>query len=774
MFAKAKIGASDPETQWGLGVGRVVEVDYEEFLITLQILVGGSGDSERVPIPLSFPGAGARHMFGALPQAGDYCVVGWMPQESSNPRNRTPVILNWIVPGVWPGREWMTTANFTNDEMDFGSEYQHDVVGGVLPRIRHKLRHMQPGSILASSSQGSDLVLDESVQLSNRRGNEFILRDQDQAAVLRALQRFDALAGTRIYSGMVQRDATFLATQMFSDGRVWDGKQVVLNGVPLSEGDLERTGQESPEGFLTPARPFGRDFDEDGNPGKTGLQFSENIDPFLFLIRGGFIDASGMAEDDLHQADAIYGGKPVYRVAAQSRKNAVLDPSIPTLTEHRLEITHTSDGRLPVTEQTDMFDADRLPDSGFEAPGGSDNAPFIEWVMGSVIGNDPFSPRGRLAYGRPLVPKIFDGDAPNPRLEPVGLAAEEGRGASPEPLENHAATLFKLNPLDNGRPTFWSVNKKGQFRGFIGGPLKENSVELALAGGLKLKVAGALQLMLDGGLSLGTKSRGSFNLVSEKGPVTIFGGGSSDGPESRGEKNDNLPAVDIVARTNMRLKATKKVFVKGAAIDVEATTTRIKGHDLIELATAKKIRTTAETLELVVTAKATEEYSGPKGFRLTNAPLHSQTYTPSAPGIVAKRVNFTFGDREERFNLGNHTTTILIGDQTYESLVGTVTLKGTTSTVEVGPTGITGTALVGNVSLSAPAGTASMTALAGVYISADAGVAIVRGALGVALSGPIYGGELGPILCAGTREPFTNLPYLTWGLGAKGHLITPG
>jgi len=772
MFAQAMIDKADSETQWGLGIGRVVEIDYEELFCTLQILVGASGDAERVPIPLTFPGAGHRHFFGTLPQVGDYCVVGWMPQESSHDRNRTPVILNWVVPGVWPGREWMTTSNFTVDEMDFGSQYEHDVVGGVLPRIRHKLRHMQPGNVVASSAQGADLVLDEGVQLANRRGNEFRLRDQDQAAILRALQRFDALAGTRTYSGMVQRDATLLATQMFSDGKVWDGKRVLLNGRPLSEGELDADSSE-PAGYLTPARVFGRKADADGNLGDTGLSFSDNIDPFLFLTRGGYTDKTGMGEDRTHQSDSVYGGKPVFRVAAQNSKNAVLDPKIPTLTEHRIEVSHTSDGRLPVTEQTDMFDADRLPPTDFEAPGGSPNTPFIEWVLGSVVGNNPFSPIGRQAYGRPLVARIFDGDIPNPRLDPVDLAVEADAGANPEPIENHSATLFQLYPLDKGRPTFWSVNKKGQLKGFIGGPAKENSVELALAGGFKFKVSGALQLMLDGELALGTKSRNSVHLVSEKGPVTIYGGGSTAGPESRGENNSDLPAVDIQARTNLRLKATKKVFLKGAAIDVEATKTRVKGHDLIELASGKNIKVNTETYEQVVSGKASEMYSGPKSFLPTNAPLHQQTYIPSYPGIVAKKVDFVYGDREETFLLGNHSTTIQIGNQTYQSTLGTVTLRGTTSSMDLGPAGITGTALAGNLSLNAHAGTASMTALAGIFISANSGVATLRGALGVALSGPIYGPDVGPILAAGSLEPFTNLPFATWGIGAKGHLVTP-
>ena len=155
----------------------------------------------------------------------------------------------------------------------------------------------------------------------------------------------------------------------------------------------------------------------------------------------------------------------------------------------------------------------------------------------------------------------------------------------------------------------------------------------------------------------------------------------------------------------------------------------------------------------------------------TNAPLHERTYAPIIPGIVCEKATYAMGDREETFWLGNHTTTILIGNMTYETKLGTWLARGVTSELSLGVMGIKGTASVGTVSLTATTGTATMTGLMGVTISAAGGLATVRGSAGVLLGGPVYGIEMGPILCAGTREPFTNLPFSTWGLGAKGHNI---
>ena len=81
--------------------------------------------------------------------------------------------------------------------------------------------------------------------------------------------------------------------------------------------------------------------------------------------------------------------------------------------------------------------------------------------------------------------------------------------------------------------------------------------------------------------------------------------------------------------------------------------------------------------------------------------------------------------------------------------------------------------LVGIVALPTTVGSASMTGLTSVTIAANAGVATVRGFLGVDLSGPIFGPDVGPILCAGSIDPLSGLPFGTFGIGAKGHNVTP-
>ena len=781
LSAKAALKRHLPESSWGLGVAKVIDIDYEELFVTLRVVMGTSDVFDHIPVPMTFPGAGSRQFFGSLPMIGDHCVVGWATQESSTPYGtRRPVILAWLVPGVWPGREWITTGEFGVHEMDMEAPKDRKMFEGTWDQIRHKLRHIQPGNIVGSSAQGSDLVLDESVMLSNRRGNEFRLRDQDQAAITRALQRFDALAGTRVYAGMVQRDSAFLTPSMISDGNLWDAKVQSLAGVPLTDDDLVEDPTAPPD-FLTPARNLRKNSLSASEAGRSVLAPDTYLDPYSFLRRGGYINEAGFATG-AGISDAIYGGKPIYRVAQQSRKNATLDADTPTLTEYRIEMTHTADGRLPVTEQTDLFDAERLPNRDPNTPPGTGtppNMPFIEWVMGSVVGNDPYTQAGRLKYGLPIVPVVFDGNKPAPRLDAATIAPN-GSTLPSTPLGDQAAYLFHLSPPTAvaGLETFWAVNKKGQLRAALGGNPKENSVEAYLNGGLKLGIGGSFQLLLDSHLELGTRGKSSLNLSAQEGPVKIYGGASLKDESATVERmsgtgrgDADLPSVDIEGQTNVWVKADKQVLVKGNEVFLNASTVGITGHEQITIDGVKNINESTENLTLSVTGKCQETYSGPKYMLPTFMPIHERTYAPLEPGLICENVLYVAGDRIETFLLGNHLTDILIGNYTTVVGVGNWSATAVSSALTMGAPGINGVAAAGFISLTATAGAVAMTGTAQASLVATAGLAIVSGTAGVNLIAPITGPDFGPILTAGSLEPFTNLPFLTWGLGAKAHNV---
>ena len=762
----------------GIGIARVLQVDYEEHFVTLRTLMGTEQEFPRVPIPITYPGAGARHFLGAMPEIGDYCIVGWLPQDSSGGEGtKTPVILSWLLGGVWPGRDWLTTADYTEDEHDGGSSRTREETRGVSDRVRHKLRHMQPGNIVASSSQGADLVLDENVHLANRRGNEFSLRDADQAVVTRALQQFTALAGSRTYAGMVQRDALRLPTTMFSDGLLWDSEVQAPGGEPVPQGELV-DNPAAADRFLTPADGFHRVV---GDTIEGALDDAGNdFDPYKFLRRGGYIDEDGIAVDSKHLNDAVYAGKNIYRILGESADNGALQSDARILTEHRIEVAHTSDGRLPVTEQTDGFDAERLPPSDPDTAGTSSNTPFIEWVLGSVVGNDPFSGQGRKEYGIPLVTQVFDeAGGLSPVIQPIRVG-DPDNGIKGTPVQEHAATLFKLTPIAGEvAPTWWSVNKKGQVRVNLAGPLNESSLDVALAGGMRLAIGGGLDLQLKGAIHLGTRSKHSLRLESSEGPLVLYGGGPDAGGEAVMERtygssggDGDLPAVDIQSRTSTRIQANRTILVKGQKIELNASSVKLNALDEMEVATSKQLTVSCSDFKTTVNGKQTETYMGPKNLLPTNGALHERSYNPTYPGLVCEEVTYLSGDREETFKLGNHSTHVLVGDMTYKTDLGTWKAQAGTNTLELDTTtGIKGQVAVGDIALTAAAGSAQMKGVVSVSVESQ-GPATLRSGTVLKLAAPLSGPDAGPILCAGSIEPFTGLPYSTWGAGAKNHLVT--
>jgi len=792
LIAKAGLAKMHPDRGGYVGVARVTQINYVDFFVKLRVVIGSQDIFDRVPVPLVFPGAGTRHFLGSMPEVGDYCVVTWQPQESGadNKGTKTPVIIGWLLPGVWAGKEWMTTQGYPVDEHDMGSQHDREIVRGVYDRIRHKLRHMEPGNIVASSGQGSDLVLDEGVLLANRRCNELRLRDQDQALVVRSLQQFHAMAGARIYSGMVQRDAATLATTMVSDGFEWDDDLQTVFNEPVPEGDL--LPSEEPEGFLTPADPLMRGEKEsvEGFLGTPLFGLPPNLDPYVFLRRGGFIDETGYVVDERHRSNAVYGGKSIFRVASQSADNTTIKADADTLTEWRLEMTHTADGRLPVTEQTDMFDAERLPagDPDVSSPvSGNPNRPFLQFVLGSVVGNDPFSQVGRTQYGFPLVPIIFDGNQASPRLAPARLIQDPSSAEAPTPIGEHAASLFQMSPpISGGGPdTFWSVNKKGQLRISIGGPAAENSVEAALTGGLKLSVAGSFDFLLRDSVRLGSEAGNSFDNVgaeifSRRGAVRIFGGGSVTGAEGvlqrisgSEEGESDLPSVDVQAQTNLRLQAQRKALIKGSSAEINAARVEVKGLQDVVIGSADHVGIQGKKIDISSGGKCTSSFGGPEDNLPTNAPLHEETYSPSIPGptITVHKVSYNGGSREEKFTSGNHTTEITVGNMTYKTAAGTWEAQAGGNKLTMGVSSLEARIVgSGGIQLNADAGAATLKGQLSVRVESSAGPATVAGT-SVILQAPVDN-NAGGIVCGGSIDPLTGNPFSTFGIGAKNHIVS--
>lgn len=770
-------GSPSRSSKFALSLGSVVRVDYTTHEITLRIFTGEDDEFQRTPVTNCYPAAGARHFIGALPEPGDIAVVGYFHSD-------VPCILGWWPISAAAGLEWLPTQDFLATEVDLNPRNRAEFEG-IYNRQRHKMRPMNPGDVYISSSKGSDIMLDEGVLLTNRRANEIRIRDQDQAIVFRSLQQFHAMGGVRAYSGMVQRDATYLPSRMISDGIDWEAPLQTENESPIFASFLGESDVSA--GGLTPHPVFQRT-----DPGlpfpDSGQSFPESLDPYSFLQRGLFIGPDGFVRDSQRTiSDAEYGGKPIFRVAYDPNPENTTLPlnsataqditQADTLTEYRIELDHTSDGRLPVTEQTDGLDVDRLPSSGDQTALLESAQPFITFVLGSVVGNDAFSVRGRDLYGLPLVPRVFDVNKVDPRFQ-SGLGIDLGE---------HAASLFQVtNPLDsNGNlPMFSAVTKDGRLKAYFSGPQLENSVEIAMEGGMRVESGGpmtfkapALNLNFDRGDDVN-----NFGFAVETGTGAIKL--SAKGPTTQGSfsARTNLDQLSEQSLPSLLLEAPS-----GNAHLLSGRTTKISGGDIIQLVDTNEISATPKqsfnlftdkfltqcvTLDRTVQGKENTLYSGPKNFLPTNLPIRSVTFganpaTGHAGGIT-DRYLMIFGDRQERFLLGNHRTNIVVGNLTYSTNVGAYTARAGTNSLRVSTTaGVSAFSAVGGMRLVSLQN-ASLRGITGVSVSSFATTRL--SGLTTIIGGT---GAVGGILNGSDIDPLTGLPYAFLGLGSPGHILGP-
>ena len=723
-------------------IAQIVEIHWEEMRCTLEILNGSGADTRALTgVELLMPSMGNRHFMGGIPEIGDQCVVGWFAHDTrAGTAGKTPAILAWWPSTPWIRHDWHMTQGFDPDENIMEDNVNRQIVQNFYQRIRHKMRHLSPGNIGASSSQGSDMVLDESVLLSNRRANEILIRDQDQAIVMRSLQQFHAMSGTRIYAGMVQRDARTLPREMFSDGIKWDADiQIDSEGNPYNPfkgGSVFKNPLE--EGQIQPHPVFQRDEVEgfgvniEGERANYKGTFPTHLDPYVFLYNAGFVDEE---YDELNrESDIIYGGKSILRIGNQFGENAFDKGE--SFTEYRIEMNHTTDGNLPVTEQTDGFDSDRASNLANE----NNAPPFIEWVLGTPVGNDAFSSKGKEEYGLPVVP--------------LSTSLSVANGSTP--FSDHAATLLRVTPVVPGiSDSFVSFTKGGKFKAKISSPAQD-AFEARVEGGAFLDVNNSLSVQSD----RSTFSSTSKTDINSLGSVEIKGEGSEEG--------DPLDGSD--ASVSVIIKGTKRISIQsGTAIAFKAPIVdfsqvgqvRLASTDQMEFNTGAGLSQTADTIKQSSMGSFEQVCGGPAGFNALASPARKVTVTESpvtgGAGLPSDSYTNAFGGKSEIYvGPATNTKTIAVGTETKTITAGSDQIVVGTTVQMTDPTG---------TKFLAPAG--AVTATAGTVIAMTANVVALRGNTSVTISGASIvlgspGGAVGPIICGSDIHPILGVPFLTF------------
>lgn len=228
-----------------LRIGEVTRVDNERMTIDVQWVTSPGAASLGVypDMMVTSMGWGHRSFMGTLPEKGSLVVCGYI---RIGPDQWMPFPLAYFPKGFENARDFLPLQEYYGDEMDVGDE-----------RVRARMRKIYPGEALIQSVQGSEVLVDADILLSNQRANEIILRAADQSILQRALNHLVFGDGVAIRSGMIVRnDLTAVDLLAEGEGQVHapiprpaiilpdgrrhlvvtsDGRSTNVGGVPYAE-----------------------------------------------------------------------------------------------------------------------------------------------------------------------------------------------------------------------------------------------------------------------------------------------------------------------------------------------------------------------------------------------------------------------------------------------------------------------------------------------------------------------------------------------------------
>ena len=698
----------DPESRKYLWAGRIVAVDVETMVCTVR---GDTGTWERndVPLPAS-GGAGPRSWAGCIPELGSKVIIGW---AKFGMRGEIPLIIQFMTPGVFAARDYKLFASADPVDMENARKILpelEDEPGIFIEPIRLKLRKAYPGDFLASSSSGSDVILDRDVILFNRAGNEFRLRDADQTIVSKTLNTFEDSAAGFHTRGLIKRNA--------------------FNLYP----DL---------GFDESTDTFTRD---------------TNPDAFDNLVKLGLLKADGSKNfiDAPNDSDPDEPYYPFVSSADGMRVSYVHDGEHDLnfaqwgtcYTEDRFEMRFKSDGSLKVTEEGEGVQIEPF-------------TPEIEDVKGTVVGNDPYTDAGRILYKRILTMELFDSpqqqfrEGINPKFSAINTTISNSNEADTKAL----ARLFKINsPKGSSNVFTFAITKEG--RTFVSIPKSSGDLPQEKGKSLDIFTAG--------------KVKGVFGKDTEEGislDLSLAGGLRLDlGRDIRGQSID----IEFSGAVSQNFKGTdnngisQKIIVQGSGYRAtSAADFRSIGGSSVEIVGGAKITESLSQTERIGAGGAKKQVLGDSDETWLGRTTRQFAQPRLSTFAVGDVKNMIAGVDLTNVTLGGITRNVIAGAGIIDT-VGTGNILSSVATGNithgVGIGNYTVGVGLGNLSLATTGGAATLASTIVTTVS-SAGVTKIAAPLvqiGGTASVPIGGAVIG---VPGPVAP--HLDYIT-GLPIRG------
>lgn len=710
-----------------LMIARVLHVDTETMVCSLRIETGVGAERHDVPIPAP-AGGGPRSWAGNMLEPGTRVLIGW---KKYSDRDFKPYIINTVTVGVYSAREYEPFSTVDPLDADEALRLYPELADD--PRInlgvtRLKMRKVYSGDFLASSSGGADFVLDNDVSMMNRAGNELRLRDADQTAILQANNIFESNAAGYYRRGLIKRNAfNFLQDLAVSgydtredgvfdvDDLVGDGSFVISDTDPYEDGR-----------YLVGKVPVG----------------SPAYDK---LLEFGLIDEEGIPvfpndPDDPNYPFVVTGDGQRIGYVVTGEHEVGFDSTDECYIEDRKDLRHVHDGIMAVTEEADGVQIDRV------APA------FIEDVMGTVVGNDPYSEAGRPFYKKILTMNVFedseDGSvSTGPKFETVDTTTSQTEADT-----KALCRLFKVRSPTSSNQYAFGITKEG--RVFLHIPRSLNGRSAAEKGkSVDASIAGLVKTVIgkdpNTGLSLDFKTKGGVKLDI----------GSTQGPDP--EEAEQL-SVDLTLRGKIRTtyagRGTRETILTGGDF-------RSASGSIMDIADGNYVRQIGG--EEAVEAVSISHNAGAGGYKFKCGGDKGETVLGKTMRTYAQLRQSTFALNDLKTILGGvDSTTVFAGGIVRTVIAGniadTITTGNYTLSVSAGnilqqvATGnFTASVGTGNLALTAGGGNVTFTAGVATTISSGATLALTSPStkIGAAVVGTFVLGSPGP--------PAPHLDYLT-------------
>jgi hypothetical protein len=454
----------------GVRIGYITRVDELHMKADVHIITGGGTD--RFELDLTQAMAGPRSFWGGVPEINSHVILGYRKKHK---KISEAMILGYLPQGNLAGLKFDPMAlddpsNITSAESEL---YQQTFT----PTTRVKRLKLRPGDVGGMSAGGSELVLNNSIQMLNRAGDMIELRDSERLLISQAINQFHSGSGVKTQFGPTRRTVFYLPPDIFQG----DDPTKPLLEAPMGDNPANPTPI-SQLSATVPQHYFGQSVLQALGPGNPG-------DPTKYTNAAGVVNS--FFNNTAEYPPVVYSnGKRAFFAADIPFANfESANTPANVYTEHRIELKHQTDAVQDVLDEIDGFNVDTLHPR-----------PYIEHVMGTVVGNDPSSDDGMELYGQILKPTLFDNwQSKSPgRFKMLATNRTVGQNDL-EPANQAGAFLFRVNPPQSPSeddPFALCISKQGKVYVNIPGSNVEDtydgtknvSLEAMLGGGLKAYV----------------------------------------------------------------------------------------------------------------------------------------------------------------------------------------------------------------------------------------------------------------------------------------------